>query len=201
MLSPFLVSPPKIPYPISLPLLNNPPTPSLSWHPPTLGHPAFSGPRASPPMDAQQGYPLLRMQLESWVPPCVLFWRWLSLWELWEYCMVHIVVPPMGPQVPSAPSVPSPTPPSRPTPTPQLSRMVGCKLPPLYLSGSGRASQGTAISGFCHQILVGNHNSVTSRFWWMYMGWILRWAVSGWYFLRSLIHTCVCLHVYFVPHS
>ena len=104
MLAPFLVSPPKIPYPISLPLLNNPPTPSLSWHPPTLGHPAFSGPRASPPMDAQQGYPLLRMQLESWVPPCVLFWRWLSLWELWEYCMVHIVVPPMGPQVPSAPS-------------------------------------------------------------------------------------------------
>jgi hypothetical protein len=39
MLSPFLVSPLKTPYPI--PLLNNLPTPaSLSWHFPILGHQA-----------------------------------------------------------------------------------------------------------------------------------------------------------------
>jgi hypothetical protein len=34
-----------------------------------------------------------------------------------------------------------------------LSPMVGCKYPPLYLSGSGRASQETAISGSCQQAL------------------------------------------------
>jgi hypothetical protein len=54
MLSPFLVSPPKTPYPVSLTLLTNPPTPaSLSWNYPTLGHRAFSGPRASPLIDIQ----------------------------------------------------------------------------------------------------------------------------------------------------
>jgi hypothetical protein len=45
------------------------------------------------------------------------------------------------------------------------------KHPPLYLSGSGRASQETAISGSCQQAL-GIHNSV--RVWWMYMAWISR---------------------------
>jgi hypothetical protein len=49
MSSPFLVSPLKIPYPFILLLLTNPPTPaSLPWHSPTLGHRAFTAPRASP---------------------------------------------------------------------------------------------------------------------------------------------------------
>jgi hypothetical protein len=58
-----------------------PPSPaSPSWHSPTLGHRAFTGPRASSPTDAQQGHhPLLHMQLE----PCVLLSWWFSLWELW----------------------------------------------------------------------------------------------------------------------
>jgi hypothetical protein len=43
---------------------------------------------------------------------------------------------------------------------PVLSPMVGCEHPPLYLSGTGRASQKTAISGFCQQALVGIHNGV-----------------------------------------
>ena len=34
---------------------------------------------------------------------------------------------------------------------PALSPMVGCELPHLYWSGSGRASQGTAVSGSCHK--------------------------------------------------
>ena len=43
------------------------PTPaSLSWHSPTLGHPAFTGPRAFPPTDVQQVLLLLRMWLEPW---------------------------------------------------------------------------------------------------------------------------------------
>ena len=62
-------------YPLSwfpLPLLTNLPTPaSWSWHSPTLGHGAFTGPRSSPPIDVQQGHPLLHIQMEQWVPPCV----------------------------------------------------------------------------------------------------------------------------------
>jgi hypothetical protein len=50
----------------------HPPTPSsLSWHSPTLGLQAFTGPKASLPIDARQGHPLLHMQLEPWVAPCL----------------------------------------------------------------------------------------------------------------------------------
>jgi hypothetical protein len=42
------------------------------------------------------------MQLETWVPPCVPFGWWFSLWELWGYWLVHIFFPPMGLQTPSA---------------------------------------------------------------------------------------------------
>jgi len=52
--------------------------------------------------------------------------------------------------------------------------MVGWEHPPLYLSGTDRASQETAISGSCQQALVGIHNSVWV--WWLYMGWIPRWG-------------------------
>jgi hypothetical protein len=43
---------------------------------------------------------------------------------------------------------------------PVLRPMVGSKLPPLYLWGSGRDSQETAISGSCQQAFLGIHNSV-----------------------------------------
>jgi hypothetical protein len=43
---------------------------------------------------------------------------------------------------------------------PVLSPMDGCEHPLLYLSGTGRASQETAISDFCQQVLVGIHNSI-----------------------------------------
>jgi hypothetical protein len=39
------------------------------------------------------------MQLEPWVPLCVLFGWWFSPWEFWGgggYWLVHIVAPPMG---------------------------------------------------------------------------------------------------------
>jgi hypothetical protein len=55
-----------------------------------------------------------------------------------------------------------------------LSPMVGLEHPPLYFSGTGRASQETAISGSCQQALVGIHNSVWV--WWLYLGWIPRWG-------------------------
>jgi hypothetical protein len=58
------------------------PPPPLPWHSPTLGQRAFPGPRTSPPIDTQLGHPLLHMQLEPWVPPCVLFGWWFRPWEL-----------------------------------------------------------------------------------------------------------------------
>ena len=100
-LSPFLVSPLKIPYPL-LPLHAYQPT--HSQFPiqvfPYTGYPAFSGPRASPFIDVQQGHPLLHMQLEPWVPPFVFFGWWFNPWELWEYCLVHSVLKSMGLQSP-----------------------------------------------------------------------------------------------------
>ena len=57
---------------------------------------------------------------------------------------------------------------------PKLSPMVGCELPPLYFSGSSRASQVTAISGSYQQALPSIHNSVWV--WWQYMIWIPWWG-------------------------
>jgi hypothetical protein len=51
------------------------------------------------------------MQLDPWVPPCVLFGWWFSPWALWGYWLVRIVVPPLGLQVSSAPLVLSLAPP------------------------------------------------------------------------------------------
>jgi hypothetical protein len=66
MLSPFLVSPLKIPYPLPSSSAPQSPTPaSWAWHSPILGHRTFTGPRASPPIDDRLGHPLLHMQLET----------------------------------------------------------------------------------------------------------------------------------------
>ena len=110
MLSPSHVSPLEPHYPILPTLLlwvysySHPPIPSsLLWHSPTLGNQAFIEPRASPPTDVKQCHLLLHMQLESWVPPCILFGWWFSSWELWVIWLVNIIVLPMGLQTPSAP--------------------------------------------------------------------------------------------------
>jgi hypothetical protein len=106
MLSPFLISPLKIPYPL---LPSSAPQPALShsqsWPSPILGHRAFTGPKASPPIDDQLGHPHRHIQLEPQVPPCVFFDWWFSSKELWEYWLVHIDVPPTGLQTPSTPWV------------------------------------------------------------------------------------------------
>jgi hypothetical protein len=95
MLSPFPISPSQTSYPTHYPLLlwgcspSHPPTLTTPpCHLPTLGHRAFRGPRASPPIDDRQGHPLIHMQLEPWVTPCVLFGWWFSPWELWENWLV-----------------------------------------------------------------------------------------------------------------
>ena len=55
---------------------------------------------------------------------------------------------------------------------PEISPMAGFKHPHLYLSGSGRASQGAAIPGSYHQALLGIIYSV--RVWCLQMEWIPR---------------------------
>ena len=60
---------------------------------------------------------------------------------------------------------------------PVINSMVGCEHPPLYISGSQKASQETVISGSCQHALLGIHNSVWV--WRLYMGWIPRWG-SPW---------------------
>ena len=57
---------------------------------------------------------------------------------------------------------------------PVLSSMVDCKHLPLYLSGSGRASQKTAISGSCQQALLGICNNMWV--WCLYVGCIPGWG-------------------------
>ena len=57
---------------------------------------------------------------------------------------------------------------------PVLHPMDDCEHPLLYLPGTGRASQETALSGSCQQALVGICNSIWV--WWWFMWWILRWG-------------------------
>jgi hypothetical protein len=76
-----LFLPPETLYPIhplsaSMWVFPHPPTyphthTSLPLISPTLGHCAFTGPRASSPIDVRYGHPLVHMQREPWVPPCV----------------------------------------------------------------------------------------------------------------------------------
>jgi hypothetical protein len=164
-----------IQFPLSSPMrvLYHPPTPVfLPWHSPTLGHRTFTGPKAFPPTDVQQGHSLPHMQPEPWVPPCIFFGWWSSPWELWRCgggglagwhcCSFYGAANPLSSFSPiSNSSIGDPV----------LSPMVGCDLLPLFLSGSGRTSQETAISGSCQEALSSIHN----RVWvcWLYMGWLL----------------------------
>jgi hypothetical protein len=91
MLSPFLVSPPNIPYPVPPPPAPQPThSHSWSWHFPILGHRAFTGPKASPPIDDLPGHPVLHMQLEPQFPPCVFF-DWFSFLLK---CLNSFLIPP-----------------------------------------------------------------------------------------------------------
>ena len=100
MLSPFLVSPLKICYPLTLPAHYPTNSHSWSWNSPILGHRAFTGPRASPLIDDWLGHHVLQIHLEPQVPPCVLLaWGFISK-ELWGYWLVHIDVASMGLQTP-----------------------------------------------------------------------------------------------------
>jgi hypothetical protein len=60
----------------------------------------------------------------------------------------------------------------------------GCEHPILYLPGTGKASQETAISGSFQQNLAGICNSVC--IWWLIMGWTPGWG-SLWMVHRFIL--------------
>ena len=80
------------------------------------------------------------------------------------------------------------------------SPMVVWEHPPLYLSGTDKASQETAIWGSCQQAL-GIHNNV--RDWYLYMEWIPRWGslwlpfplVSIPHFVSAFPPMCILFHL------
>ena len=108
----FWVSPPQSPYPIpnSHPVTMRvlPPPLLQPYHqkPPIMGHLAFTGPRASPLIDARYGNPLLHMQMELLVPSCVFFGWWFSPCEFWGVWLVDIAVLFMGLQSPRPDTIP-----------------------------------------------------------------------------------------------
>jgi hypothetical protein len=180
----------KKPHPNHLPLLTNPHTPaSLSWDSHSLGHQAFSGPRASPPFVAQQGNPLLHMQLEPWVPPCILFG--LVPGSSRGHWLVHIRVPPMWLQAPSATSVLSLASPLGTLCSVQwlaesihlcicqaLAEPLRRQLYQAHVSK--HLWESTVVSGFSDCIWDGSPGG----------------TVSGWSFPQSLLYT---LYLYFLP--
>jgi hypothetical protein len=183
--TPFLIStlqkpPSPLPLPASMRVFPHLPTHStfLPSYSPYTGHQAFTRPRASSPIGARQGHPLLHMQLEPWVPPCVLLGWWLSPW------LVDIVFLPMRLQTPSAPSVLSLTPPlGTPCSVQWLAESI-C----LYICQALAESLRRKL----YQAPVTMHFLVSIRVSWF--GDCI-WdgssggEVSGWLFLQSLLHT------------
>jgi hypothetical protein len=96
---------------------------------------------------------------------CTLWW-WFSSWEFWGV-MVGLYFCSSYGATSSFSSFSSFSPFSR-------SSIGDLKLPPLYLSDTGKASQDMAVSGSCQQALVSIHNSVCV--WWLYMEWVPRWG-------------------------
>jgi hypothetical protein len=74
-----------------------PPTPILPpWHSPTLDHWTPSGPRATPPTDAQQGHLLPHMWPAPWVAPCVCFSCGPVPWSSVGSGLLTLLLPPWG---------------------------------------------------------------------------------------------------------
>jgi hypothetical protein len=94
MFSPFLVHPfPRIPLTLHISLCS--PTHPLLL--PGPGSPLYWGIEPSqdqvplfPLMINQLGLPLLHIQLEPWLSPCVFFGWWFSHREIWRYWLVQI---------------------------------------------------------------------------------------------------------------
>ena len=121
----------------------------------------------------------------------VYFGWWFSPWDLWEYWLVHIVVPPRGLQTPSAPWVLSLAPPLVTLCSVQwLTESIHLRIchalakplrKQLYqASVSKHLLASTIVSVFGNCILDGSPGG----------------AVSGWPFLQLMLHT---LSLYLLP--
>jgi hypothetical protein len=177
MLSPLLVSPPQTPYPIlllpaSMRLFLLPTHPLL---PPCPGILLHWGIKSS-----QDKGPLLSLMSKKAILSYICCWShgslhvyslvgglvpWSSGCSGWVILFVLLVEKPLSSFSPFSKTSVWDT---------LLSPMVGCKHPPLHLSGSSRASQETGISASCQQAVVDIHNSVWD--WYLYMEWIPRWG-------------------------
>jgi hypothetical protein len=174
MLSPFPV-PSWNPHPIPITCfcegVTHRPTPTFPLlNSPIPGHWAFTGPRASPPLMSNKAilYYICSWSEGSLHDPLVgglVLGSSVGREGLigWYYCSSYGVANPL-----SSFSLFSNSCIRDPIGDPMLSPMVGWKIPSLYLSGSGRRSQVTAISGSCQHVLLSIHNSVWV--WWLYIG-------------------------------
>ena len=151
-LSPFLVSLPKTPYPI--------PHPCSPTHPLPLPCPDIPLQWGMEP--SQDQGPLLPLMTDKAILCYICSWNHGSVHV---YSLVGGIVPgssgdTVGSYCCSSYGAATPfssfgTLSSSSIGEPTLSSMFGCEHPPLYLSGIGRASQETAISGSCQQALLG----------------------------------------------
>jgi hypothetical protein len=134
---------------------------------------------------AQEG-PLPHMRLEQWVTPCVLFGWWSSPRELQGFWPVDPAAPPTprGCKPPPPLSSFSPFSNSSIWDT-ALSPIIDCEHPPLYLSGSGRASQETYQAPISKHFLA---SAIVTGFGGCIWDGAPGGAVSGWPFLQSLLH-------------
>jgi hypothetical protein len=119
----------------------------------------FTIPRASPPIDARLGHPLLHIQLET------------QLWGLLvsSYrCFFYRVADPFSSLVTFSSSFIRGR---------VFHPIDDCEHPLLYLTGIGLDSQERAMPGSCQQSLSGIYNSVWIC--WLYMEWIPGWGSLG----------------------
>jgi len=110
------------------------------------------------------------MQLEPWVPLCVFYDLWFRSKELWGVVVRSYWCSSYGANPISSLGTFS-------------SSFIGdlvfcpmddCEHPLVYLPGTGRAPQETAICDFCQQAFVGICHSVWV--WWLFMRWIPKWG-------------------------
>jgi hypothetical protein len=185
MVAPFLVSSPKVSYNLPCPAPQTTAPNFWPWNSPVLGQIIFTKPKASPPIDSQHSlvYSILHIQLET---------RALGVLISTYCCSSYRVAEPISSLGTFSSSYIG---------GPLFHPIDEHEHPLLYLTGTGIASQETAMSGSSHQNLAGICNSV-----WV---WYFLWdgmpdgAISGWSFTCLSFELCLynSFHGYFVPHS